>query len=103
MSMSKRSTMKCVACATPVQPSETRETLSCTGHQEDEAGDIEDRRGASPGLRVGGGLGLGGIRPLVLSLVFKRHFFSLLSSDPGAARAQRRRSRSMIPAKPGCI
>jgi predicted metalloprotease len=49
------------------------------------SGDIEDRRGASPGLRVGGGLGLGGILLLlVLSLVFKRDFFSLLSTDPGA-------------------
>ena len=46
--------------------------------------DIEDRRDESParggmGLRVGGGLGLGGVLILlVLSLVFGQNFFSLL-------------------------
>jgi uncharacterized protein len=51
--------------------------------------DIEDRRGESPGprgtgLRVGGGLGLGGVLILlVLSLVFGQNFFALLDgSDP---------------------
>src|SRR5216683_4334864 len=44
--------------------------------------DIEDRRGESPGrggLRVGGGIGLGGaVILLVLSLVFGQNFFALL-------------------------
>jgi hypothetical protein len=45
--------------------------------------DIEDRRGETPargpGLRVGGGIGLGGaIILLVLSLVFGQNFFALL-------------------------
>ncbi|MGH7315382.1 MAG: KPN_02809 family neutral zinc metallopeptidase [Candidatus Rokuibacteriota bacterium] len=45
--------------------------------------DIEDRRGESPGrgmgMRVGGGIGLGGaLILLVLSLVFGQNFFALL-------------------------
>lgn len=43
--------------------------------------DLEDRRGESPGrgLRVGGGIGLGGaLILLVLSLVFGQNFFALL-------------------------
>ena len=45
--------------------------------------DIEDRRGETPaggmGLRVGGGLGIGGVLILlVLSLVFGQNFFALL-------------------------
>ena len=44
--------------------------------------DLEDRRGESPGrggLRVGGGIGLGGaVILLVLSLVFGQNFFALL-------------------------
>jgi predicted metalloprotease len=55
--------------------------------------DLEDRRGESPGrggLRVGGGIGLGGaVILLVLSLVFGQNFFALLdgggdlTSSPG--------------------
>jgi predicted metalloprotease len=48
----------------------------------DRSDDIEDRRGESPGrggLRVGGGIGLGGaVILLVLSLVFGQNFFALL-------------------------
>jgi len=49
----------------------------------DRSEDIEDRRGESPGrgsgLRVGGGVGLGGaVILLVLSLVFGQNFFALL-------------------------
>lgn len=45
--------------------------------------DVEDRRGESPGrgmgMRVGGGIGLGGaVVLLVLSLVFGQNFFALL-------------------------
>ena len=48
--------------------------------------DIEDRRGQTPsggmGMRVGGGLGIGGVLILlVLSLVFGQNFFALL--EPG--------------------
>jgi uncharacterized protein len=46
--------------------------------------DIEDRRGAPSGMgmRVGGGLGIGGVLLLlVLSLVFGQNFFALV--DPG--------------------
>ncbi|HUM15606.1 MAG TPA: neutral zinc metallopeptidase [Candidatus Nitrosotalea sp.] len=56
--------------------------------------DIEDRRGEAPsggmGMRVGGGLGIGGVLILlVLSLVFGQNFFALLdgggdvSTGPG--------------------
>ena len=52
----------------------------------DRSPDIEDRRGETPsrgmGMRVGGGLGIGGVLILlVLSLVFGQNFFALL--DPG--------------------
>lgn len=53
--------------------------------------DLEDRRGQSPGrvgLPFGPGLGIGGILLLlVLSVVFKQDFFTLLETvqDPGAA------------------
>ena len=48
--------------------------------------DIEDRRGQTPsggmGMRVGGGLGIGGVLILlVLSLVFGQNFFALV--EPG--------------------
>ncbi len=48
--------------------------------------DLEDRRGESPGrgsgLRVGGGIGLGGaVILLVLSLVFGQNFFALLDGS----------------------
>ncbi|HEY7437199.1 MAG TPA: neutral zinc metallopeptidase [Methylomirabilota bacterium] len=47
--------------------------------------DLEDRRGESPGrggLRVGGGIGLGGaLILLVLSLVFGQNFFALLDGS----------------------
>ena len=48
--------------------------------------DVEDRRGESPGrgsgLRVGGGIGLGGaVILLVLSLVFGQNFFALLDGS----------------------
>ena len=47
--------------------------------------DLEDRRGESPGrggLRVGGGIGLGGaVVLLVLSLVFGQNFFALLDGS----------------------
>jgi predicted metalloprotease len=47
--------------------------------------DLEDRRGGG-GLRLGGGIGIGGfILLLLLSLVFKRNFFTLLSTDSGVA------------------
>lgn len=51
--------------------------------------DVEDRRGAGGGFRLPGGrMGLGGlVVVLILSLVFKQDFFSLLSggtSAPGA-------------------
>jgi predicted metalloprotease len=43
--------------------------------------DLEDRRGAGPGLRLGGSLGIGGILLLLLlSLVFKRDFLSLVGN-----------------------
>ena len=47
----------------------------------DRSSDIEDRRGASSGMgmRVGGGLGIGGVLILlVLSLVFGQNFFALV-------------------------
>jgi uncharacterized protein len=48
--------------------------------------DLEDRRGGGGGLRLGGGIGIGGfILLLLLSLVFKRNFFTLLSTDSGVA------------------
>ena len=43
--------------------------------------DLEDRRGAGPGLRLGGSLGIGGILLLLLlSLIFKRDFLSLVGN-----------------------
>ena len=43
--------------------------------------DLEDRRGAGPALRLGGGLGIGGILLLfLLSLIFKRDFLSLVGN-----------------------
>jgi predicted metalloprotease len=48
--------------------------------------DLEDQRGGGGGLRLGGGIGIGGfIVLLLLSLVFKRNFFTLLSTDSGVA------------------
>lgn len=49
--------------------------------------DVEDLRGGGGGgFRLGGGIGIGGfILLLLLSLVFKRNFFTLLSSDSGLA------------------
>jgi predicted metalloprotease len=52
----------------------------------DRSDDLEDRRGESPGrgsgLRVGGGIGLGGaVILLVLSLVFGQNFFALLDGS----------------------
>jgi uncharacterized protein len=42
--------------------------------------DLEDRRGGGSGFRLGGGLGIGGILLLlVLSVIFKRDFLSLVS------------------------
>jgi uncharacterized protein len=42
---------------------------------------LEDRRGAGPGLRLGGSLGIGGILLLLLlSLIFKRDFLSLVGN-----------------------
>lgn len=41
--------------------------------------DLEDRRGGGPGLRLGGGMGIGGILLLLLlSVIFKRDFLSLV-------------------------
>jgi len=55
----------------------------------DRGGDVEDRRGESPrprGFGVGPRLGLGGLLLLlVLSVVLKQDFFTLLESVPGAA------------------
>jgi len=43
--------------------------------------DLQDRRGAGPGLRLGGSLGIGGILLLfLLSLIFKRDFLSLVGN-----------------------
>ncbi|HET8532435.1 MAG TPA: neutral zinc metallopeptidase [Methylomirabilota bacterium] len=65
----------------------------------DRSQDIEDRRGEGPsgrgmGLRVGGGIGLGGaLILLVLSLIFGQNFFALLdgggdvSTGPGGGAA----------------
>ncbi len=54
--------------------------------------DLEDRRGAPAGARIGGGIGIGGILVLiVLSLVFKKDFLSLVGTEgrsPGATTAQ---------------
>ncbi|HEY7041656.1 MAG TPA: neutral zinc metallopeptidase [Methylomirabilota bacterium] len=52
--------------------------------------DIEDRRGETPsggmGMRVGGGLGIGGVLILlVLSLVFGQNFFALLDQGGGVS------------------
>ena len=52
--------------------------------------DIEDRRGETPsggmGMRVGGGLGIGGVLILlVLSLVFGQNFFALLEQGGGVS------------------
>jgi uncharacterized protein len=42
--------------------------------------DLEDRRGGGSGFRLGGGLGIGGILLLLLlSVIFKRDFLSLVS------------------------
>ena len=42
--------------------------------------DLEDRRGGGSGLRLGGGMGIGGILLLLLlSVIFKRDFLSLVS------------------------
>src|ERR1700704_6358517 len=53
--------------------------------------DLEDRRGESPGrggLRVGGGIGLGGaVILLVLSLVFGQNFFALLDGEGDLTRS----------------
>jgi uncharacterized protein len=49
--------------------------------------DLEDRRGGGSGFRLGGGLGIGGILLLLLlSVIFKRDFLSLVSggSTPAA-------------------
>lgn len=55
----------------------------------DPSGDVEDRRGESAGrggFGAGPRLGLGGLLLLlVLSVVFKQDFFTLLESVPGAA------------------
>src|SRR4051812_20579906 len=41
--------------------------------------DLEDRRGGGSGLRLGGGMGIGGILLLLLlSVIFKRDFLSLV-------------------------
>ena len=58
----------------------------------DRSEDLEDRRGESPGrgsgLRVGGGIGLGGaVVLLVLSLVFGQNFFALLDGGGELAPA----------------
>lgn len=59
------------------------------GGPDQRSSNIEDRRGAGGGFGGGGGrmrLGLGGIvLLLVLSLVFKRDFFSLVGGGGGAA------------------
>jgi uncharacterized protein len=53
--------------------------------------DIEDRRGMGGGFGFGGGglrLGLGGIIILlILSVIFKKNFFTLLSTDSGSPTA----------------
>jgi predicted metalloprotease len=73
--------------------------------------DIEDRRGESPaggglGLRVGGGLGIGGVLILlVLSLVFGQNFFALLggggevSTGPGSGVPSSAPPRKASPAE----
>jgi len=68
--------------------------------------DIEDRRGETPGsgmgLRVGGGLGIGGVLILlVLSLIFGQNFFQLLdgggdvATTPGGAPSAPTRKASL--------
>lgn len=67
---------------------------------------IEDRRGQSPGIG-GGGFGFGGMRLglpgllllLVLSLVFKKDFFSLLGGGGGAPMASTNRPNPALDAK----
>jgi predicted metalloprotease len=56
----------------------------------DRSSDIEDRRGETPsggmGMRVGGGLGIGGVLILlVLSLVFGQNFFALVDQGGGVS------------------
>src|SRR5258707_1001736 len=56
--------------------------------------DLEDERGSGGGgFRLGGGhLGLGGfVVLLILSFVFKRNFFTLLSTNPGVAPSSQTR------------
>ena len=49
--------------------------------------DLEDERGGGGGFRLGGAhIGIGGfLILLILSFVFKRNFFTLLSTDTGVA------------------
>jgi predicted metalloprotease len=55
--------------------------------------DLEDARGGGGGFRLGGGhIGIGGfIILLILSFVFKRNFFTLLSTDTGVAPSSQTR------------
>jgi predicted metalloprotease len=52
---------------------------------DEDRGNVEDRRGEGGGFRPGLHLGLGGtLVVLVLSLVFRQNLFALLGADPGA-------------------